>query len=93
MNKSEIYKHKVSKKINNNRYVYNGCDKHISFDNDIKRKVKLIINDKNFIYSKLVHIVIDNKIILKKIIGLYGNNIVTIDNEMIPLDNIDDIYI
>lgn len=92
MNNSEIYKNKTFKEFNNNRYVYNGCCKKVNYG-DIKKKVESIIYDNNFIYSKLVHIVIDKKVMLKRIIGLYGNNIVTIDNEYIPINDIDDIYV
>ena len=93
MDKSEIYKNKTVKKFNNNRNVWTGYIKEHKDYGDIKRKVLNIINSKNFIYSKLVHIVIDGKVLLKKIVGLYGDNIITIENEYISIDNIDDIYI
>ena len=41
----------------------------------------------------MVHIVIGNEMIIRKIIGLFGDNVVTIDNEYIPINNIRDIYV
>ncbi len=95
--KPKMYQNKVSKEFHNNKLIYTSFDKYnsdIRYDtSDIRKKINDIINSNTFIYSKLVHIIIGNEMITRKIIGVYNNNIITIDNEYIPIDNIKDIYI
>ena len=93
-NKERIFRNTLNKKFHNNQDLYT-CDnnKSISLDNKlIRNKIDEILADKSFIYRIKVHIVIDNKIIERKIIGIYNDNLVTIDNEYIPINNIMDIY-
>lgn len=96
MAKPELYHNKEYKEFHNNREVFMSSDREnnssIKSSNDIRKKVNDIINSTSFIYQTMVNIVIGNEIIKKKIIGIKGNNVVTIDNEYIPLDNIKDIY-
>lgn len=94
--KSKMYKGVVKKEINNNRSVYasysdgsNNIDYNIS---DIRKKINDIFNSYDFIYRTKVKIVMDNQVVIKKIIGVYDNNLVTIDNELIPINIIKDIY-
>ena len=91
--KPRIYQNKTNKIFNNNREVYTSYDSNNTTNVDIRKKIKDIINSRNFIYSKLVNIVIGNEIITRKIVGIQGNNLITIDNESIPINNIKDIYI
>ena len=96
MAKPELYHNKEYKEFHNNREVFMSSDREnnssIKSSNDIRKKVNDIINSTSFIYQTMVNIVIGKEIIKKKIIGIRGNNVVTIDNEYIPLDNIKDIY-
>ena len=103
--KPKMYQNRINKEIHNNRVVYNSYDKdnkvnkdnniysEVVDTNEIRKKINSIINANNFIYSKMVHIVIGNETITRKIVGLYNNNLITIDNQYIPIDNIKDIYI
>ena len=99
--KPKMYQNRVNKEFHNNRQVYTSYDnKNNSLNkdnilniNDIRKKIDNIINANNFIYSKMVNIVIGNDTIKRKIIGIYNNNLITIDNEYIPIDNIKDIYV
>jgi len=95
--KPKMYQNKVAKEFHNNKLIYTsfGNDNFdIRYDtSDIRKKINDIINSNTFIYSKLVHIIIGNEMITRKIIGVYNNNLITIDNEYIPIDNIKDIYI
>ena len=88
--------HHENKIFNNNREVYYGKNSREVSDilttNDIRKKINDIINSPSFIYRTNVSIVIGNDIIQRKIIGIYNNNLITIDNEQIPLDSITDIY-
>ena len=100
MDKPKMYQNRVNKEFHNNKTVYtsyleedNKVVNDINLENDIRKKINNIINSKTFVYSKMVHIVIGNEIIMRKIIGLFNNNLVTIDNEYIPIVNIKDIYV
>ena len=92
----KIYQMKKDKHFNNNKEVYmsNMRDEHNEVLSiiDIRKKINNILSSNNFIYRTKVNIVIGNKTIEKKIIGIYNNNLVTIDNEQIPISSIKDIY-
>ncbi len=93
--KPKMYHNKIDKEINNNKVIYTSYSNNTNKFNtiDIRKKVNDIINSNNFIYSKMVNIVFENDIIKKKIIGIYNDNLITIDNEYIPINNIKDIFI
>ena len=101
--KPKMYQNKFNKEFHNNKTVYASYDNDIVFQNEeynkvidsnlIRKKIDEIINSNTFIYSKMVHIVIGRETIMRKIVGIYNNNLVTIDNEYIPIDNIKDIFI
>ena len=95
--KPQMYQNRVNKEFHNNKIVYTSFDKNVNIkqytSDEIRKKINSIINSNSFIYSKLVHIVINNETITRKIIGIYSNNLITIDNEYIPIDNIEDIYV
>ena len=97
----KMYQNNERKEFHNNRNIYTSFDKSndiqkkeiIWNSNDIRQKINQIVSANNFIYSKLVHIEIGNEVITRKIIGIFGDNLVTIDNEYIPISNIKNIYI
>ena len=91
--KANMYHNVINKKINNNRMVYASYSNNNKSNDNVREKINNIINSNNFIYSKMVNIIIGNDIIKRKIIGIYNNSLITIDNEYIPIDNINDIYI
>ena len=100
--KPKMYRCNVKKEFNNNRSVYasyndndngNRNNTDIVYDtNEIRRKINEIFGSHDFIYRTKVNILIDNQVITKKVIGVYNNNLVTIDNEYIPISMIKDIY-
>ena len=94
--KPKMYRCNVKKEINNNRSIYASySDKNEVkvYDNgDVRKKINDIFNSSTFIYRTKVKIVMDNEILNKKVIGVYNNNLVTIDNEQIPISMIRDIY-
>ena len=99
-NKPKMYQNNTKKEFHNNKRIYMSYDNNtnteadiLKSNNDIRKKVNNIMHANDFIYSKMVHLIIGNDTITRKIIGIFGNSIVTIDNEYIPLDNIKDIYI
>ena len=50
------------------------------------------IYSKDYIYKADVTIVTDNQVLEKRIVGKNSNNLITIDNEYIPISIIRDIY-
>ena len=93
--KPKMYQGKVNKSFNNNKKVYfsyNDNDNYISSNNDIRKKIKDIVNGADFIYRTKVNIIMGGKTYIKKIIGIKDNNLITLDNEYIPIDKIDNIY-
>lgn len=94
--KPRMYRGEVRKDINNNRSIYTSYGDKFeikTYDNsDVRKKINDIFNSNTFIYRTKVNIVMDNEILSKKVIGIYNNNLVTIDNEQIPINMIRDIY-
>ena len=92
-NKPKMYQNKVNKEFHNNRIIYMSNSKNDSVEeSDIRKKIDDILSSNDFIYRAKVNIVMDSGIVSKKIIGVSGNNLLTIDNELIPIDSIKDIY-
>ncbi len=93
-NKPKMYRCDTKKEFNNNRMVYASYYNDVKvYDNgDIREKIDNIFNSSNFIYRTKVNIVMNNQVCNKKIVGVYNDNLVTIDNEHIPINMISDIY-
>lgn len=62
-------------------------------EKNINKKINEIINTKKYIYKIPVKIKTETGEIKTKIIGKNKNNIITIDNTLIKIDNIKDIEI
>ena len=60
-------------------------------NNEINKKINNIFKSKNYIYKIKVEISMKDKIIETHIIGKNNNNLITIDNELIPIKNITNI--
>lgn len=94
--KPRMYRGEVKKNINNNRSIYasyiDNNEIKVYDSREIRRKIDDIFNSSTFIYRTKVNIVIDGEVLTKKVIGVYNNNLVTIDNEHIPINIIGDIY-
>lgn len=94
--KPKMYRGDIKKDFHNNRSIYASYNEknevRVYDTSEVRKKIDDIFSSNTFIYRTKVNIVIDNKIITKKIIGVYNNNLVTIDNEHIPISIIQDIY-
>jgi len=104
----KMYHNNFEKTFNNNKSVFNSMidkketirkderkEKSIEQKNDwftIEQKIFSIFNSKDYIYKADVTIVTDEQTINKRIIGKNANNLITIDNEYIPISIIKDIY-
>lgn len=101
-----IYANKIEKKIENNKKVdYSSKkseEKNIKRDNkieaairstekNINQKLNDIFNSPRYVYKAEVEIKMKDRTIVKKIIGQNQNQLITLDNELIPISDIVDI--
>ncbi len=101
----KMYHNKIDKNINNNERVFSTLNNdniinntNNSFINNrnnltVEQKIVNIFNSPNYIYKIDVVIVTDKYKEVKRIIGKNNNNLITMDNEYIPINTIRDIYI
>lgn len=94
--KPKMYRCEAKKEFNNNRSVYASYSDNPTFKvydtNEIRKKINNLFSSPTFIYRTKINVVINNQILTKKVVGLYNDNLVTIDNEHIPINIIQDIY-
>lgn len=94
----KMYRCSINKEINNIQNIYSSFNSEENIRNinknsiDIENKINSIFNSPNFVYKADVTIVLENKVIKKRIIAKKNNNLITIDNELIPIKLIKDIY-
>ena len=97
-----MYNNKIDKDLNNNERVFSTLDSNNIYTNSfinnrnnltVEQKIVNIFNSPNYIYKIDVVIVTDNNKVIKRIIGKNKNNLITMDNEYIPINTIRDIYI
>lgn len=94
----KMYHTKVGKDISSIQKVYSTIGKHEEVDKDryshvsVEQKIDQIFQSVGFVYKADVTIVMDDKTIKKRIVARNGNNLITIDNEYIPISIIRDIY-
>lgn len=100
----KMYQNKINKKISSIQKVYSTMDNRNNFKEDdinnttkypsipIDKKIDNIFNSYDYVYKADVTIVTDTETIKKRIVARNKNNIVTIDNEYIPISIIRDIY-
>ena len=104
MAKPSIFKNPINHPISNNE-VKNRVEesdlkkenksvnekKEKLFENNIKQKINAIFNSSNYIYKADVKITTKDDTFKKRIIGMHNDNLITIDNELIPINTIIDI--
>lgn len=96
----KMYAGNIDKDIRNNRTLYSTLinnkeeiQEEVKFDRfSIEQKIFDIFNAKDYIYKADVVIVTDSGKYNKRIVGKNSNNLITIDNEYIPISIIRDIY-
>lgn len=57
----------------------------------VSQKINEIFNSPYYIYKADVEITLENEVVTKKIIGKNQKNLITMDNELIPIETIQDI--
>ncbi len=94
----KMYHNKINKTVNSIQKVYSSIDqkeetRELKYSNiPIDRKIENIFNAPDYVYKADVTIVTDNDILKKRIVARNKNNIITINNEFIPISIIRDIY-
>lgn len=98
----KMYQNKITKKIDSIQKVYNSFDDRRTKENkesDIKygnisidKKIENIFTSPEYVYKADVTIITDKETIKRRIVARNKNNIITIDNEYIPISIIRDIY-
>ena len=101
-----VFPGKVKKDSGNNRQVFYSSNsyKEIKDDNkdinvvsnskteeNIYQKLNKIFNSPNYIYKADVEIKLKNETVIKRIVGRNNNYLLTMENELISIDNIKDI--
>lgn len=107
MNKElpKMYQNKINKTINNTQKVFNSMENNMErgiketktekqkYSNiPITKKIDNIFNSYDYVYKASVTIVTDTETIKKTIVARDNNNLITINNEYIPISIIRDIY-
>jgi hypothetical protein len=101
-----VFANTINKKIENNKNVfYGGREEHkkkeevketkISFSDklNIKQKLVEIFKSDYYVYKINVEITLKDRKITKRIIGYNDKDIITMENELIPIHDIQDIVI
>lgn len=97
-----IYKNNGVKKVNRNLEVYHVSDKEVSSRDDsffkkdtftVEDKLKKLFQSSRYIFNIGVKIITNKKEYDTKIAGKVKNSIVTVEGEVIPIIEIEDIII
>lgn len=103
----KMYHNIISEDISNNEKVFSTMyeDKNVRKNKEskqetvkknnytVEQKIYNIFNSPNYIYKIDVVIVTDSDTLNKRIVGKTKTNLITMDNEYIPINTIRDIYI
>ena len=96
----KMYQTKINKPINSIQKVYSSINNSNTEDRSynkysdisIDKKINNIFNSYDYVYKADVTIVTDEGTVSKRIVARNKNNLITIDNEFIPISVIRDIY-
>ena len=94
----KMYQNKINKPISSIQKVYSTINStntinEVRYPNiSIDKKISDIFNSNDYVYKADVTIITDNEELHKRIIARNNNNLITIDNEYIPINIIRDIY-
>lgn len=103
----KMYRNKIEKEISNNEKTFSTMyNNKITVEKEdrstitktrkiytVEQKIADIFNSPNYIYKIDVVIVTDRETQTKRIVGKTKTNLITMDNEYIPINTIRDIYI
>lgn len=101
-----VFANKIDRKVDNNRNVYYSSKQQEVTEEIVEKnkilpklegksvtqKLYAIFHGPNYVYKADVIIVQKGQKITKKLIGYNHQNVISIDNEVIPISEIEDIY-
>lgn len=90
--KPKVFQNIISKKIDNNRTCSVTRSNEAYESADVATKINNIFKSKDYVYKANVVIKLNSGSVEKQIIGKKDDNLLTIDNEIIPIKDILDIY-
>ena len=97
MKKKDIYEGVINKKINNNQEYFDSTKEIINKEKDIEisvsEKIDKLLNRNGYIFNANVIIITNQKEYKTRIAGIVNNHIITLDNEIIRIEDIIDIKI
>ena len=99
MKKPKVFANRIDKNINNNQTVFDSSKDDFEIIEDLKLegnesvidKIKNLLNDKGYIFNKDVTIKTQDKKYNTHIATIVNNHIITLDNDIINIDDIIDI--
>lgn len=95
-----LFANKINKPLNNNEKIAVTKNeerglveekKNISYEKNVLEKIKEIFDSPRYVYKADVKIVLKDKTITKKIVGKTQTHLLTLENELIPIQDIVDI--
>ena len=95
-----LFANKINKSLSNNEKVSvtkneetedRSIQEPRKIEKDINEKIREMFSSPRYVYKVDAEITLKDKIVTKKIIGKNNNNLITIDNELIPIQDIIDI--
>lgn len=89
--KPKVFQNPISKELHNNSSYSVTRSDEVYNSKDIHEKIRNIFSDKDYIYKADVIIKLHNETLEKQIIGIKDENLLTIENELIPINDIIDI--
>ncbi len=103
MKKNKIFQNKIDKHINNNQKV-SDVKEEIKTDIEnnrsnkkenlnVREKIDKLLNRNGYVFNVDVEIITDKKIYNTKIAGKVNNHLITLDNDIICINEIKDIII
>ncbi|MBE6159601.1 MAG: hypothetical protein E7157_00975 [Lactobacillales bacterium] len=96
----KVFANKIDKKFENNKSyciskneekVEEKSERTYKIEKNINQKINEIFSSPKYVYKADVIITTNEGNIEKRIVGKNGNNLITIDNELISIDKINDI--
>lgn len=96
MKKGKVFVNKIEKNLKNNQdycEVVENDDRKVllNINENIEDKIDRLFNTNGYIFNVDVKIITDNKIYNTKIASRVGNNLITLDNNIIEINDIKDI--
>lgn len=90
MSKNKIFVNKINSK-SNNQVLANVESNIINIDNNIQEKLDKLFNTNGYVFNTNVKIITNNKTYDTRIANKVGDNIITLDNDVISILDIKDI--